>query len=164
MASGEDYIGSTSMVAFPFAPRNWALAQGQSMPINQNQALFALIWTIYGGDGRTYFNLPDMRGRVPVGQGAGTGLSPRNAGQAYGQEQVSLVAGNLPAHTHPVQLGGSGAADNSGGPAVQGTTKGVGGGVAPAGLAGDSMPVPTTPPSLVVTWIVCLYGIFPSRD
>lgn len=164
MASSEDYLGSVSMVAFPFAPINQALAWGQAMPLNQNVALFSVLGTYYGGDGVTNFGLPDMRGRVPVGQGTGAGLAPKTIGDDYGREAVSLLASNLPAHTHPVQLGGAGASDNSAGPALQGTTTGVGGSAVPVGIAGQSQPVPTTPPSLVVTWLVCLYGLFPVRD
>ncbi len=164
MASGEEYLGSVSMVAFPFAPTGHALAWGQVMPLDQNVALFSLLGTSYGGNGVNTFALPDMRGRVPVGQGTGTGLTPQALGNSYGREAVSLLASNLPAHTHPVQLGGAGASDNSAGPALQGTTTGVGGSAVPVGIAGQSQPVPTTPPSLVVTWLVALYGMFPSRN
>lgn len=164
MASWEDYIGSTSMVAFPWAPKNWALAQGQIMPLRQNTALFSLLGTYYGGDGKTTFALPNLAGRVPVGQGQGQGLTPRVIGEVYGQEAVTLTVANMPAHEHPVQLGGAASTDSASGPAVQGTTAGAGGGIVPVGPAGANEPVRTTPPSLAVNWIVCLNGVFPSRD
>lgn len=164
MASWEDYIGSTSMVAFPWAPKNWALAQGQLIPLRQNTALFSLLGTFYGGDGKTTFALPDLAGRVPVGQGQGQGLTPRVIGEEYGQEAVTLTVANMPAHEHPVQLGGVDSTDSASGPAVQGTTAGAGGGISPVGVAGSNEPVPTMPPSLAVNWIVCLVGVFPSRD
>ncbi|AXT51507.1 phage tail protein [Aquimarina sp. BL5] len=83
-----------------FAPRNWAFCAGQLMPISQNQALFSLLGTIYGGDGRTTFALPDLRGRVPIGPGTGPGLTNRREGQRGGAEYNILNANQLPSHNH----------------------------------------------------------------
>ena len=84
-----------------FAPRGWAFCDGTLLPISQNSALFSLLGTTYGGDGRTTFGLPEMRGRVPMHAGNGPGLSPRQIGQRSGQEAVNLTGAQLGAHTHP---------------------------------------------------------------
>ena len=97
---GEYYIGQIIMVGFDFAPKGWALCDGQLLPISQNQALFTLIGTQYGGNGQTTFGLPDLRGRVPVGAGHGNGLTPYEVGQTGGQEQVTLTQNEMPQHTH----------------------------------------------------------------
>jgi microcystin-dependent protein len=96
----EPFIGEIRMVGFNFCPRGWAPAAGQLMPINQNQALFALLGTTYGGDGRTTFALPDLRGRVPVADGQGPGLSNVRLGEKGGREAAQLSANELPAHSH----------------------------------------------------------------
>ncbi len=100
----EPFIGQIMMVGFNFAPRGWSLCDGQLVPISQNTALFSLLGTTYGGDGRTNFALPDMRGRVPTHQGSGQGLSRRTIGQEFGLETVNLTATNVPAHTHTAKL------------------------------------------------------------
>jgi microcystin-dependent protein len=87
-----------------FAPRNWAFCQGQLLPISNNQALFALIGTIYGGDGRTTLGLPDLRGRVPIGAGRGPGLSFYQEGQMAGMETVTLTQLEMPVHNHTSQF------------------------------------------------------------
>jgi microcystin-dependent protein len=98
----EAYIGSLVLFAGNFAPRGWAFCQGQLLPINQHQALFSILGTTYGGDGRTNFALPDLRGRVPVGTGHGQGLTNRTLGQASGTENVILTQNQMPLHTHTV--------------------------------------------------------------
>lgn len=95
-AQQECMIGEVKMFAGNFAPRYWAFAQGQLMPVSQNRALFSVIGTIYGGDGRTTFALPDLRGRAPIGAGLGTGLSPVRIGQRVGLESTQLFASNMP--------------------------------------------------------------------
>ena len=96
----DPYLGEIRMVGFNFAPQNWALCQGQLMSISQNNALFALLGTFYGGNGTTNFGLPDLQGRSPVGVGAGNGLSPITVGELSGNESVTLTISQLPAHTH----------------------------------------------------------------
>src|SRR3546814_13601589 len=96
----EPFLGQIMMVGFNFAPRGWALCQGQLLPISQNSALFALLGTTYGGDGRTTFALPDLRGRCAIGMGQGPGLSAYQQGQMAGQENVTLIQTQIPTHTH----------------------------------------------------------------
>jgi len=90
------------MVGFNFAPKGWSSTSGQLLPINQNQALFSLLGTQYGGNGQTNFALPDLRGRLAIGQGNGAGLTPAAIGQFGGSENASLLTSNLPAHNHAV--------------------------------------------------------------
>lgn len=94
------FIGQIQTFGFSFAPRNYALAQGQILSIAQNTALFSLLGTTYGGNGQTTFAIPDLRGRVAVGQGQGPGLSANSLGQLSGTETTTLLTSNLPAHTH----------------------------------------------------------------
>ncbi len=96
----EPFLGQVILFAGNFAPRNWALCQGQLLPINSNQSLFSILGTQYGGDGRTTFALPDLRGRAPLSHGQGPGLSNRQIGERGGQEQVSLSEAQLPSHQH----------------------------------------------------------------
>ena len=99
----EPFIGEIRMIGFQFAPRNWAFCDGQILPIRQNEALFALIGNIYGGDGMNNFALPDLRGRVPMHSGKGTGLLLRELGEELGMEAVGLDISTLPTHQHVVQ-------------------------------------------------------------
>jgi microcystin-dependent protein len=96
----EPFLGEVRLFAGNFAPVGWNLCDGTVLPISQNDALFNLIGTTYGGDGVSTFALPDLRGRVPVGQGAGPGLSPCTLGQQYGTETVTLTAQQIPVHSH----------------------------------------------------------------
>jgi microcystin-dependent protein len=96
----EPFIAEIRIVGFNFAPRSWAFCDGQLLPIAQNTALFSLLGTTYGGDGRTTFGLPDLRGRFAMAPGRGPGLSPRSLGESGGQASVTLQANNVPAHSH----------------------------------------------------------------
>lgn len=100
-AGMEPFIGEISYVAFNFAPKGWYQCDGQTLPINQYQALFSLLGTAYGGNGTTTFALPDMRGRVPVHQGQHPGGSMFNMGQVSGTENMALTVNNMPTHNHP---------------------------------------------------------------
>lgn len=179
-AASTPFIGSIQMVGFSFAPSAWALCDGQTIPISQNTALFSLLGTEYGGDGRSTFAFPDMRGRVPIHQGDAPGLSPRPVGATGGRESVSLSAAQLPTHTHRLpasdQAGdartpvgntlarqGSARGTTPASPAY--TTDGETGKMGPAmtnedmnGEGHDNMPPFTT-----VNFIIALQGIFPSR-
>src|ERR1044072_4794201 len=104
----DNFVAEIRIFPFGFAPRGWALCDGQLLPISQNTALFSLLGTTYGGDGRTTFALPDLRRRVPVPQGAGPVLSGPTLPQAGGEESAPLTSAQLPARGHGVQ--GSGAA------------------------------------------------------
>ena len=96
----DPYVGQIEIFGFGFAPRGWAQCNGQMLPIAQNQALFALIGVTFGGDGRTNFALPDLRGRLAVGQGAGEGVTPRQVGARFGEETHALTAAETPVHIH----------------------------------------------------------------
>jgi microcystin-dependent protein len=96
----EQYLGEIKLFALGFAPQGWALCNGQLLPINQNQALFSILGTQYGGDGQVNFALPDLRGRVAIHQGQGPGLSPYSVGQRAGEEAHTLTLAELPAHAH----------------------------------------------------------------
>ena len=98
----EPFVGEIKMFAGNFAPRGWALCDGQLLSVSQNDALFSLLGTQYGGDGRTTFGLPDMRGRVPLHQGQGPGLTNRRIGTELGSETETLTTSQLPLHDHPV--------------------------------------------------------------
>lgn len=99
----EGYIGEVKLFAGNFAPRNWSFCQGQLLAISSNNALFSIIGTVYGGDGRSTFALPDLRGRVPVGPGTGSGLNPVQIGQKGGVENVTLNVTEIPSHSHTAQ-------------------------------------------------------------
>lgn len=94
------YLAQIVMFAGTFAPRGWAFCSGQLLPISQYSALFSLMGTTYGGDGRTTFALPDLRGRLPKGMGSGAGLTPVQEGERGGHELVALTVANMPAHSH----------------------------------------------------------------
>lgn len=98
----EPFLAEVRIVGFNFAPRGWALCDGQILPINQNQSLYSLLGTTYGGDGRTTFALPDLRGRVPIHVGASNGTH-HSEGQKGGEETHTLAANEMPQHTHPMQ-------------------------------------------------------------
>ncbi|EFQ66069.1 phage tail collar [Pseudomonas fluorescens WH6] len=98
----EVFIGTIQPFAFNFAPRDWALCAGQTLSVSQYQTLFALIGITYGGTGSTTFMLPNLQGRLPVGQGNGLGLTPRVIGEVAGTESVTATLANLPAHTHGI--------------------------------------------------------------
>lgn len=109
----EGFIGEIRMFGGNFAPRSWAFCEGQLLPISQNSALFSILGTTYGGDGRTTFGLPDLRGRVPVGQGNGPGLPGVRLGQMGNLERVTLTQMHLPSHDHEVSLSFNPSPDSS---------------------------------------------------
>jgi microcystin-dependent protein len=99
----EPFLGQIQLFGFGWAPTGWALCNGQLLSISQNTALFSLLGTTYGGDGRVTFGLPDLRGRVPLGFGQGPGLSNYDLGELAGNESVTLVTQEIPSHNHGVQ-------------------------------------------------------------
>ena len=116
----EYYYGQLIMFAGNFAPRNFAFCNGQLLPISSNEALFSIIGTTYGGDGRTTFALPDLRGRVPLHYGLGNGLHAKQLGEKNGTETNTLTILNLPTHTHSITIdvpisGDDGTSDEAGG-------------------------------------------------
>src|SRR6185295_10116377 len=98
----EPFLGELKLISWNFPPKGWAFCNGQFLPINQNQALFSILGTTYGGNGQTTFGLPDLRGRTPVGQGQGPGISNYTLGQITGTEGTAITAVNLPPHNHAV--------------------------------------------------------------
>ena len=162
----EAFLGELRIVAFSYAPKGWALANGQFLPINQNQALFSLLGTTYGGNGQTTFALPDMRGNVPIHMG-----NSHTLGERAGSEAVTITASTLPAHNHLVKAS-SNTADTpaavsnfwaSGGPQIYATTQNTA--MAPALLpnVGGNQAHENRPPYLVLNFLICLIGIFPSQ-
>ncbi len=167
----EPFIGELRAFAFDFVPRGWLPCDGQLLPIVQNTPLFALIGTIYGGDGRTTFALPDLRGRAVIGAGQGPGLSARTTGEAVGSESVRLTAAQLPAHRHAVGASSTATTASPAGsfpaPAAAGESFG-GSADAPMNQrmiapAGGNRPHDNVSPVLAVTWCIAVQGVFPGR-
>lgn len=173
----EAFIGEIRIFGGTYAPLNWADCGGSIIAIPQNDALFSLIGTTYGGDGRTSFGLPDLRGRVPMHQGTGPGMTPRHVGQRFGTETVTLTLAQLPSHTHLVQASTADASLTSPSGAVT------------AGSAGTTFytaKVPTDPneamadglvssngggqahnnmmPYLAINFIIAMHDTYPSRN
>jgi microcystin-dependent protein len=163
----EPFLSEIKIMSFPFAPKGWAQCEGQLLPISQNQALFSLLGTTYGGNGTTNFALPDLRGRVPLHWGAQFTL-----GQAGGEQAHTLAVTEVPMHTHSaygsVNAGNSplatgnylGSADNLYGPVAATTT------LQPATVtnAGGGQPHDNMQPYLALNFCIALVGIFPSQS
>jgi microcystin-dependent protein len=185
----EVFLGTIQAVGFNFPPRGWMPCDGRVISISQYTALFALLGTQFGGDGQVTFGLPDLRGRVAVGMGQGPGLTPVTIGGKFGTETVTLSANNMPAHVHPatsVMTVGNTAGTISTPVAGNSLTKIVDINTDPASgyststptvalhtdtvkttvapNTGGSMPISVQQPSLGVNYIICLEGIFPSRN
>lgn len=172
-----DYTLATVMLfGGNFEMRGWAYCDGRLMSIAEYSAVFALIGTIYGGDGQTTFALPDLRGRVPVGTGSGPGRSSYDEGQRGGSEQTTIMVSQLPSHTHAVNVPTSGSGPTTDEPdgailatlgsnfyASEGSKNGTYGGVK-VSLTGSNQPTPIVAPYLALNYLFCLEGIFPSRN
>jgi microcystin-dependent protein len=167
------YLGQISIFSFGFAPRGFAQCNGQLLPIAQNQALFALLGTTYGGDGRTTFALPNLRGRVGIGQGQGPGLTSRTMGEAAGETVHVLTQNELPEHTHvahfasdSTQMSPSGnywAGDPVGNVTFASSTDGTSLHPAAIASAGGNQPHENRQPFLVLNFCICLQALFPSQ-
>jgi microcystin-dependent protein len=165
----EPFIGQLLLVGFNFAPRGYAMCNGQLLAINTNTALFSLLGTQYGGNGTTTFGLPDLRGRVSLHQGNGPGLTTRVQGEVAGVESVNLTTNQLPSHSHPLlaNAGLGSTAKPAGAVASQGgsyspTSDGTR--LADSVTTGANQPVSILQPYLVLNWVIALQGIFPSRS
>ena len=171
----EPFLGEIDLVAFSFPPKGFAECNGQLLPINQNQALFALLGTTYGGNGQTTFALPDLRGRRAVGMGQGPGLQNYSLGQFGGEESVTLNVAQLPSHTHTAEA--SSAPGTSPLPTAHfwaSQSQVYLYSNAPLGFTsmnpeairstGGSQPHDNMPPYLVLNYIIALQGIFPSQN
>ncbi|MFD0993145.1 phage tail protein [Tenacibaculum geojense] len=207
-AQQEGFLGEVKMFAGNFVPRGWALCQGQLLPIAQNQALFAIIGTIYGGDGRTTFALPDLRGRIPRGTGNGPGLQTAIIGQKGGTEFKTLSLLEMPVHSHGATFNSDGgtptnisisipAVDDTGNTAEPGNTSSFAkietssgeelnvysnanpdtnlkpfnataiinaSGTVTVGNNGGSQSFDNRQPYTTINYIICINGVFPSRD
>ena len=128
----QPFLGQITLFPYNFAPSGWALCEGQLLPISQNTALFSLLGTQFGGDGVSNFALPDLRGRVPIGQGQGPGLSVYSMGSQQGAEQVALTTATVPAHSHDFRTFADAATTNApkGALPAEGHGSGPGGGFA----------------------------------
>ncbi len=174
----EPFLGEIKLFAGNFAPRGWAFCDGQLLPINQNTALFSILGTTYGGDGRTTFALPDLRGRVAINPRTGPGLTNRQLGERGGAERNTLTVAQMPAHNHNVTVSNPVYADEATSddpkeryPAVSGEnmyhhdTDTVGAApVVTENSVGGSQPVNNMQPYTCINYIICLQGIFPSRN
>ncbi len=165
----EPFLGEIRMFAGNFAPYGWALCEGQLIPISENDALFSLIGTTYGGDGETTFALPDLRGRIPVHQGNGFAV-----GRSGGSEQVMLLANQSPVHSHLLQASRDTAGQSAPSGNVLARTTGSDiyafdlpvTNMSPSAISfvGGSQPHENIQPFLCVNFIIALFGIFPSQE
>jgi microcystin-dependent protein len=169
----DPFVAEIRIFGGNFAPIGWAFCDGQLMPISQNTALFSLLGTNYGGDGRTTFGLPDLRGRSPLHQGQGPGLTSRSLGEPAGVETVTLTQSQIPLHTHALAGGAAAGATNPaanllGKPAsakIYGpATSTVPMSTAAIGPTGQNQAHDNRQPYLVLSFIIALQGIFPPRN
>ncbi len=180
----EGTIGEIRMFAGTFSPRTWAFCNNQLISIAQNTALFSILGTTYGGNGQTTFALPDFRGRVAVGTGTGPGLPNVTLGEMAGSPSVTLTTNNMPAHNHPLtgtvnmqinndtagltddangrRFGAFGSVFTSANADLVNMAADVS--TLAVGVSGGSQPVSILPPYLGMNYIICMFGIFPSRD
>lgn len=186
VAQQECFIGEVKYWGGNFAPQNWAFTDGQLLAVSQFDALFSILGTTYGGDGRTTFALPDLRGRVPIGTGAGPGLTEVRLGQVGGQQMTTMTAANMPSHTHTAAtsttinattLSGDSVdpagrilsddnTDNiyNSGPKDTAMINGAAASTTTLSASGGNQSFGNEQPSLATNYIICLYGIYPSRN
>jgi microcystin-dependent protein len=173
----EAFIGSIVLFAGNYAPKGWAFCNGQIMPIAQYQAVFSLLGTTYGGDGRITFALPDLQGRVPAHSGQGAGLQPIGLGEKIGTNTNTLTVGQMPMHSHAVIANATAAgrnlqalptnnfpAQNQDASGNYATTADVQMNPATIGVTGANQAVNNMQPTLGLNYIICLEGIYPPRD
>ena len=176
----EGTIATILMFAGNFAPKAWSFCDGSTINIASNTALFSLLGTTYGGNGTTNFKLPDLRGRVALGAGQGPGLSNYNLGQMGGAEKVTLTVNQMPAHTHAAGAVAIAVSDSASAKTAAGNILGTpstpiyatrdqgnanyGGFSAQVLNSGGSQPISTIQPYESVYFVICTYGIFPSRS
>ena len=167
----QPYVGEIRMFAGNFAPAGWMFCEGQLLPISENETLFVLIGTTYGGDGQSTFALPDLRGRLPIHQGTGPGLSTFQLAETGGAEEITLTVQQIPAHTHPFTASTNASQDTSPAGKVLGQTNGPlmfiqdtpDSNMSPQAISpvGGSQPHTNFQPYLCVDFIISLFGIFP---
>lgn len=170
----DQFVAEIRIVPFNFPPRGWTFCNGQLMPISQNSALFSLLGTVYGGDGKSNFALPNLQGRVPIQPGQGPGLDLYDLGQSGGSETITLLHSEMPAHNHTLMATPFEAEDNDPPGLVPAAI--VGGRLYDANsanqtlmapnalsLTGGSLPHNNRQPYLVLNFVIALQGIFPPR-
>jgi len=171
----DPFLAEIRILPYTFPPKGWARCDGRLLPIAQNTALFSLLGTNYGGDGRSTFALPNLDGRMAIGQGAGPGLTPRELGESGGEPAVALSAAEMPGHTHPAAASANDGGDRSpAGNLFANDAGGVNSYAAGAGLTalapaavgpvGGSAPHNNLQPYLVVGFCIALQGIYPPRQ
>ena len=170
----DPFVAEIRIVGFNFAPTGWAQCNGQLLPISQNTALFSLLGTYYGGDGKSTFALPNLQGSAPIHQGQGNGLSDRFLGEQSGSEAVTLLTSEMAAHTHTAQgrsiLGNntSPANNNWAGssiarPYLPDPSANTQASPMALALTGGSQPHNNMPPYLILNFIIAMQGVFPPR-
>lgn len=180
----QPYIGEIRLFAGNFAPVGWAFCDGALLPISENDALFNLIGTTYGGDGQSTFALPDFRGRVPIGAGQGAGLSNRIIGETGGQETITLSTANMPSHSHLSQIVVNNGNATTSIPTASSSiaTSGVFSGrtflpnlsytsnapdilitTVTTSSVGNSLPISISRPRLGMNYIISLFGVWPAQ-
>jgi microcystin-dependent protein len=172
----DPFVAEIRIVPFNFPPKGWAFCDGQLLPLSQNTALFALLGTVYGGDGKSTFALPNLQGATALQPGQGSGLSQRFLGEIGGSESVTLLVSEMPAHTHALQAQTNPATTTL--PAADTSLARSGGGslykAAPVGTttnmafqalppAGGSLPHNNLQPYLTLNYIIAMQGVFPPR-
>jgi len=168
----EPFIAQIMLFGGNFAPRGWAFCDGQLLPVASHSALFSILGTTYGGDGRTTFGLPDLRGRTPIHAGTGPGLTPRQIGQRLGEEHVALTANQIPAHSHEMNVSGAPADQDRAAGKMIGRAAIYSATTTPAAALNDATISNTgggqshdnMQPSLCINYIIALEGIYPSRS
>lgn len=175
----DPFVAEIRIVGFNFAPTGWATCDGQLLPISQNTALFSLLGTMYGGDGKSTFALPDMQGSAPINQGQGAGLTERFVGEVGGSQAITLTSSEIPAHAHglrarpvPGNLATPTAATSMAqvNPATSQVYKAASGAATTimhpqsTGVIGGSQPHNSMQPFLTLLYIIALQGVFPPRS
>jgi microcystin-dependent protein len=170
----DPFVAEIRIFPFNFAPKGWAMCDGQLLPISQNTALFSLLGTTYGGDGRTTFALPNLQGAAPMHPGQGPGLSLHDLGEQGGSDTVTLLASELAFHTHNVTASASDGVDSSPNNSLPAAGVGIGAYRAPGSnttladtsvaAVGGSLPHNNLMPYLTFTFCIALQGIFPPRS
>jgi microcystin-dependent protein len=180
----EPFLGQIEAFSFGFAPKGWSVCAGQLLPINQNQALFSLLGTTFGGDGIRTFQLPNLQSRIAMGQGNGQGLTPRVVGEIGGEENHTLLSSETPAHNHALNAANVATTSNVDTPnssvsLAQTTGRSSGGAsfavslyaadqspalpMVPTGLTGGS-PHSNIMPYAAITYCIAMVGVFPTRN
>lgn len=172
----DPFVAEIRIFAGNFAPKGWAQCNGQLLPISQNTALFSLLGTTYGGDGKSNFALPNLQGLAPLQAGQGPGLSLRDLGETSGEQSVTLLVTEMPVHSHTVQAATSGglpsptanawASGAKGHPASYAAPSGQTVQMSPSGtsVTGSSFPHNNMSPYLCLTFIIAMQGVFPPRS